>query len=650
MSIGVEHLVHEARSRLVDVSLVSLLAVGYLILPVLLLITMEAGIQPVVYVHAVVLAIGTPLVIMRRRLSLEGRCLVLAGVAFATSLGLLVSFGIAGSGFFGMTMFAAVTMAIVLGVRPALIVLGAHSALYLSFMLVHLSGHFRFSVDLASYIATPAGWISSLAGFLLQISIPLLGLWRMNQLLREHIEQHLLNRERSDELERLRAALFDSTDSFLLITDDAGSIIDCNRSFKDFIGWSGDTPASVRLRDFVAAPAQLVENFTAAREPGRRREDEWRPLRGDRRLVSWSSSRIGAGQQVLISGLDITEERQMQLQAEESARLAAVGRLAGGIAHDFNNLLTAIGNNAEVGRHYASEQAQLGEILDAVLSDARRADAMVRELLNFAGSTSGTFAPVNVSSLCAMAVKTLALEHSAGVSMQAAPESLHVAADAAGLAGALYQLGHILCGMNNDALKLTLKRWDREDGMRFAEMRITGSREASLKTLDAGIQITRIRECILKHGGEIALKPGLRILLPLLPAAPFQEPRAERIRILAVDDQPVVAASLMRMIALLGHDCVSATSGDEALRCIDAGGIDLVIADWMMPGLSGPTLLNAIRLRSPALPVIISSGYGLDSDCAAVVAADDAVHFLAKPYSREDLAEMVTRAAGVICA
>lgn len=121
----------------------------------------------------------------------------------------------------------------------------------------------------------------------------------------------------------------------------------------------------------------------------------------------------------------------------------------------------------------------------------------------------------------------------------------------------------------------------------------------------------------------------------------------DKARILLVDDLPTNRLMLKAALAADGYDLVEAGDGEQALAVIAGGGVDVVITDHLMPGLTGMDLLRDLRRRfdGDRLPVMVVSG---EDDAAA---ADDFIaaganDFVSKPYDFAVLAARVRTLAG----
>jgi CheY-like chemotaxis protein len=82
-----------------------------------------------------------------------------------------------------------------------------------------------------------------------------------------------------------------------------------------------------------------------------------------------------------------------------------------------------------------------------------------------------------------------------------------------------------------------------------------------------------------------------------------------RLRVLVVDDDPLVLLGTSAMIEDLGHEPVEARSGSQALSTAQNERIDVVLTDLTMPGMSGLELATSLRAIDPALPVVIVTGH-----------------------------------------
>lgn len=120
-------------------------------------------------------------------------------------------------------------------------------------------------------------------------------------------------------------------------------------------------------------------------------------------------------------------------------------------------------------------------------------------------------------------------------------------------------------------------------------------------------------------------------------------PDTHPIRILVVDDEATVRQSIKLALAGEGYSIDTAASGEEALRQGALAGYDLVLADMMMPGVSGLDLLKGIQVKDPAARVVIITGYPTDK-AAAQSFRMGAVDFLPKPFAPAELRAAVARA------
>ncbi len=119
----------------------------------------------------------------------------------------------------------------------------------------------------------------------------------------------------------------------------------------------------------------------------------------------------------------------------------------------------------------------------------------------------------------------------------------------------------------------------------------------------------------------------------------------DRLKVLVVDDEPNIIQSVGKILEKKGYDTVACKNGEEALKEIRNGEFNLVVADLMMPKVSGLDLLKTVRNENRELPFLIITGY--PSINSAVEATKyGAGGFLPKPFTPQELDEAVEKALG----
>ncbi len=108
-------------------------------------------------------------------------------------------------------------------------------------------------------------------------------------------------------------------------------------------------------------------------------------------------------------------------------------------------------------------------------------------------------------------------------------------------------------------------------------------------------------------------------------------------KVLLVDDEKELAATLAERLSFRQIDADWATSGQEALKMAEDARYDLAVLDVKMPRMSGITLMKRLRERQPDMKFIFMTGHGSEEDFKTGSA--DASHYLVKPVKLEALVE-----------
>jgi signal transduction histidine kinase/CheY-like chemotaxis protein len=379
----------------------------------------------------------------------------------------------------------------------------------------------------------------------------------------------------------------------------------------------------------------------------------------------------------------LEQEIQRRERAEASLlqtqRLEAIGQLTGGIAHDFNNLLTVISGNLDL----ADRRSDLGSVrrlLKSVRYASERAASLTRQLLAF--SRRHMLNPRTVDINGVLERTRVLIEHSVPESIKLefdlhgdpCPARIDVsefeaavlnvvvnARDAMPNGGKLrFSVHDVVLGDDDGGANAPQVMPGRHVEVRVEDTGCGMSPETLGRVYEpffttkevgkgTGLGLSQVYGFVQQSGGSISIGSELgrgtrvSIFLPRSSEAITAEggdplaamPRAGRpATILIVEDDPEVRKTSIAMLHELGHQILIARNAAEALALLQAGNpIDILFTDVVMPGgMSGVELANQALARSPALKVLITTGY---PGHAELLRSDFAV--LPKPFTRVDL-------------
>ncbi|MCX5872606.1 MAG: response regulator [Deltaproteobacteria bacterium] len=120
-----------------------------------------------------------------------------------------------------------------------------------------------------------------------------------------------------------------------------------------------------------------------------------------------------------------------------------------------------------------------------------------------------------------------------------------------------------------------------------------------------------------------------------------------KLRIMVLDDEPIVCKRLKPALEKQGYEVDTFTQSSDAMKQIEQVDYDLIITDLKMKGVDGMQLLTAAKQRSPKTEVIVITGF------ATMETAKESFHkgvfdFIAKPFKLSEIQEVVTRAEAKI--
>lgn len=119
--------------------------------------------------------------------------------------------------------------------------------------------------------------------------------------------------------------------------------------------------------------------------------------------------------------------------------------------------------------------------------------------------------------------------------------------------------------------------------------------------------------------------------------------RIVKFTVLVADDEKNIREGLGEALGLEGYDVALAADGEEALRAVEEGRVDLIVTDLKMPKVSGNEVLKKVAGSYPGLPVIVLTGHGTIEDAVDAMRVG-AFDFITKPVNLDHLSLLVRRA------
>jgi signal transduction histidine kinase len=373
------------------------------------------------------------------------------------------------------------------------------------------------------------------------------------------------------------------------------------------------------------------------------------------------------------------ERKRLEEQLRRSQKLEAIGQLAGGIAHDFNNLLGVVLGNCDL----LLKRGALGA------EERRRVEEIARAAVRGAGLTRQFLALGRRQVLVPEAIPmveeledlnrmlTRLLHETIELRVSATPDAVVL-----GDRGQLEQVLINLAVNARDAMPGGGRLEIRADSVpspeearlppgRYVRVVVSDTGQGMdaptlARAFDAyfttkapsrgtGLGLTTSLRIVHESGGEIVVRsrPGegtaFTIWLPAaeIPApAPRPQPQAAaprgRGRILLAEDEPMLRQILAEILADQGYQVLAAGRGDEALHVAAAAGgpIALLVADVVMPGITGAEVWRRLSAAQPGMRVLFLSGYN-DEALVDSGILGEGLALLQKPFNLTALVEKV---------
>ncbi len=379
---------------------------------------------------------------------------------------------------------------------------------------------------------------------------------------------------------------------------------------------------------------------------------------------------------VLVVFRDIGPRLQLEKRLRQMQKMDAIGRLAGGVAHDFNNLLQALLSTVEVAQAHAGDAARVAEVMREMEGNIRRGAALTRQLLLFARRDLVRPERLDLNEVVAGATALLRRLVRESIRLSLVPERsvLPFEGDRGQLEQVLMNLvvnasdampdgGEMAVATGGSGSEVWVEVTDTGAGIPAALRERIFEPFFTTKTSErgTGMGLAVVHGIVTQHGGRIEVSSEVgkgsrfRAVLPRAPAAPAAaaspagaaraDARGHGERVLVVEDEEAARKALEEILGMLGYAVTAAASGEEGERLAAELPPDVVLTDFVLPGINGGELVRRLMERRPTLPVIVMSGYAEDERMRRGITSG-AVRFLQKPFDVGALEQALRAALG----
>lgn len=378
---------------------------------------------------------------------------------------------------------------------------------------------------------------------------------------------------------------------------------------------------------------------------------------------------------------DISDRKLLEAELRQSQKMAAIGTLAGGIAHEFNNLLFVISGNVELLKSTATfpENEDCNSCLDSILSAAKRATHLVRQILTFSRKSDKRLENVDLVEVIKEGLKMMrasvpstidivnSVSISRGIVRADSNQMYQILVNLC--ANAIYVLQNTggtmevgLCReLRNNQSFLRLSVSDDGPGMppevkdRVFEPFFTTKPVGD----GAGMGLPVVHGIVEDCGGNIEIVSleghgtAVHVFLPEHIEAggergedpnAVEESEKKILRIMLVEDEPALCTLIKNILENKGHQVLTFPDGASALAIFRGhpGKFDLVITDQAMPRISGKDMGRKMLEIRPDIPIVLITGF------SEVIEAEEAEHlgffdFLLKPVDISEFDKIVNR-------
>ncbi|HSI83489.1 MAG TPA: PAS domain S-box protein [Candidatus Methylacidiphilales bacterium] len=514
-------------------------------------------------------------------------------------------------------------------------------------------------------------------------------IWKFRDITNRKLDEYKLKEQ---------AALIDEARDAILVRSLDHRILFWSKGAERLYGWTNKEAVGKQANELLyRKQASFLEATKITVEQG-----EWRgelqqlTKTGESLTVEsrWTLLRDEAGQpkSVLAINSDITERKKVEEQFLRAQRLESIGTLAGGIAHDLNNVLSPILMGASLLKMQSGEDDSNAQILDLIEKSVRRGSELVKQVLSFARGVEGARVAVHIGDV---------INELSGIIQSTFPKHINFTSSVSDEIWTIesdptqiHQVFLNLCVNARDAMpnggtlsiyadnvtidaQYAAQQSNVPEGS-YVRVRIsdtgTGIAKENMEKIfepffttkeigkGTGLGLSTTLGIIRSNGGAITVESemgeGTTFTLHLPVPGENRDRLAEVARhgddlygrgecVLLVDDERAILSITRQTLKSYGYEVLTAENGAQALGIFaeHRHEIAVVVMDMMMPVLSGPASIVAMRHLDPDVKIIATSGLK-EKGNSGLESTVNVEHFLSKPYSAKVLLTTLRQCIG----
>jgi PAS domain S-box-containing protein len=479
----------------------------------------------------------------------------------------------------------------------------------------------------------------------------------------------------------------------VVVYDIEGKVIYFNPAFTEVFGWSLEERLGKRNDAFVPEEAwqetkMMIdkvlagERFSCVETCRFNKKEEIIPV-----SISGAIYKDQYGNPIgsIINLRDISEQKRMEAQLQQSQKMEAIGTLAGGIAHDFNNMLFPLVGYAEMLRADLPADSPLQHHVNMILEATMRSKDLVKQILAFSRQGHQEIKLIKLQPIFKESIKLLrsSIPTTIDIRHEIDPGCGAIVADPTQVHQIIMNLATNSFHAMEDSggmLKVDLKQVRMEPDQsllpgltpgEYARLTISDTgigieKETMKKIFDpyfttkatgkgTGLGLSVVQGIVKRCHGDICIysDPGkgteIQVYLPIVDreAELIRTDHSDTIqggteKILLVDDEIIIARTEQQLLERLGYRVTIRTGSIDALEAFKANPdkFDLVVTDMNMPNMTGVQLTGEIKKIRPEIPIILCTGfsYQVNEEKSKALGIQG---FIMKPVMMREIAELI---------